>query len=266
MPYLFDNLQTIVELTKREPFALLTDVDGTISNTTLTPEQATVTPLCREYLSILCSKLPLVAAISGRSVLDVKKMVGIEQMAYIGNHGMERWKQGRSELVQGLEGFPELIKSLTEYLSCHISINGVKVENKGITATIHYRQTTSPETSQYKIMQTLEQLPQTEKLRIMQGKMSINLLPPMKINKGTAVLDLIGKHKSRGGIYLGDEITDLDAFEAIHSASRGSDFRGLSIGVVSQEMPGNFLAAVDFTLKGINDVERFLQWLTQNIP
>jgi len=93
--------------------------------------------------------------------------------------------------------------------------------------------------------------------------MAIELLPPVKVNKGTATLDLIQGYNLQGGIYLGDDLTDIDAFKAIHSASNSSDFQGLAIGITSQEMPEGLLAEADFTLSGISDVERFLKWISQ---
>ena len=68
-------------------------VDGTISQTDATPEQAEVTPLCRHYLSILSQLLALVAAVSGRRAVEVDNLVGIDGMVYIGNLGLE----GRAE-------------------------------------------------------------------------------------------------------------------------------------------------------------------------
>ena len=68
-----------------------------------------------------------------------------------------------------------------------------------------------------------------------------------------------------GAIYLGDDVTDIDAFRAIRTASRDLDFHGFAIGIISQEMPENFVAEVDFTLNGVNDVERFLKWMSQTV-
>ncbi|GAI13545.1 unnamed protein product [marine sediment metagenome] len=83
------------------------------------------------------------------------------------------------------------------------------------------------------------------------------------MNKGTATLDLIRGYNLQGGIYLGDDLTDIDAFRAIHSASHSSDFQGLAISIISQEMPEKLVAEADFTLNGVIDVERFLKWMSR---
>ena len=92
MPYVFNHLDVIKESLRRSPFGLITDIDGTISQTAPTPQQAEVSPLCRRYLSVLCNHLALVAAISGRPAVQVKSLIDIDGMVYIGSHGLERYR------------------------------------------------------------------------------------------------------------------------------------------------------------------------------
>ena len=87
MAYLFDNLDAIAGLLSRAPFGLITDVDGTISEIASTPAEAVIHPECKSQLSRLVGRLPLVAAISGRPVLEAREMVGVDGMVYVGNHG-----------------------------------------------------------------------------------------------------------------------------------------------------------------------------------
>ena len=248
------------------PFGLITDVDGTISPTAPTPKQAKVSPLCRQYLSLLCNHLALVAAVSGRPAVEVKNMIGIDEMLYIGNHGMERWKEGHSEYTREAQAYSNVIKAAIEELNRLLSIEGTYIENKGVTATIHYRLCPEPQSAKKQILTTVENSPQLNKLRIVPGRMSINLLPPIEANKGTAVLNLIREYNLRSGIYLGDDVTDIDAFRAIHAASLDSSFYGFAIGVISRETPAKLTAEVDFTLDGVSDVEHFLQWMSETAP
>ncbi len=243
----------------------MTDVDGTISQTVPTPQQAQVSPLCRHYLSILCRHLALVAAISGRPAAQTKNMVGIDGMVYIGNHGLERWADEHSELTQEAKNYPGVINTVIEQLTPLLSIEGIMIENKGITASIHYRLCPEPESARRAILAALQQSPQARKLRIIQERKAIDILPKIDVNKGTATQDLIQSYNLRGGIYLGDDLTDVDAFRAIHTPSPDLDFRGFAIGIISQEMPENFIAEIDFTLNGVSDVERFLGWMSQTV-
>ena len=266
MSYLFNHLDLIEKALRRSPFGLITDVDGTISKTAPTPQEAEVSLPCRQYLSTLCHHLALVAAISGRPAIEAKNMIKIDRLVYIGNHGLERWSEGHSELKKGVKAYLKVIKAVIEELTPLLPIEGIRIENKGITATTHYRLCPNPELAERNILAALEDSSQAKRLQIMPGKMSINLLPPLAVNKGTTVLELIQEYSLQGGIYMGDEITDIDAFRAIHTACRDLDFQGFAIGITSQEMPERLVAEADFTLNGVNDVERFLKWLSQTAP
>jgi len=266
MSYLFNHLDLIEKALRRSPFGLITDVDGTISETAPTPQEAEVSPLCRQYLSTLCNQIALVAAISGRPAIEAKNMIKIDRMVYIGNHGLERWTEGHSELTKGAKAYSRVIKATIEELTPLLSIEGIRIENKGITATIHYRLCLNPELAERDIWLALEDSNQAKSLRITPGKMSINLLPPVAVNKGTPVLELIQEYRLQGGIYLGDEFTDIDAFRAIHTACHALDFQGFAVGITGREMPEKLVAEVDFTLTGVNDVERFLKWVSQTAP
>ena len=100
MPHLFENLDAIQELLSLSPFGLITDVDGTISEIAPFPEEARVSPVCREQLATLTKRLELVAAISGRPVSEVREMIGVEEIVYIGNHGLERWEDGAVKYME----------------------------------------------------------------------------------------------------------------------------------------------------------------------
>lgn len=263
MSYFFEHLDLIEEVLRRSPFGLVTDVDGTISPTAPTPQQAEVSQLCQHYLSILCNQLALVAAISGRPAVEVKNMLNIEGIVYIGNHGLERWIEGHSEFPKDVPDYAKVIKSAVEALSPLLNLTGVSIEDKGITATIHYRLSPEPQAAERHILTALKNSPQTKGLQIVQERMAIDLLPPVEVNKGTAILDLIQEYDLHGGIYLGDDVTDIYAFRAIHTASSELNFQGFAIGVISQEMPENLVAEADFTLNGVSDVERLLKWMSQ---
>ena len=263
MPYIFEHLDLIKEALKQSPFGLITDVDGTISQTVPTPQQAKVSPLCRYYLSSLRNHLALVAAISGRPAAEVKDMLGIDGMVYIGNHGLERWAGGHSEFSKNAQGYSRVIESAVKELTPLLSIKGISIQNKGITATIHYRLCPEPQLAEREIISAIEASPQASSLRIIKQKMAIDLLPPIGADKGTITLALIQEYNLQGGIYLGDDVTDIDAFRAIRAACRDLNFQGFAIGIISPEIPENLVAEADFTLNGVNDVERFLKQMSQ---
>lgn len=263
MVYVFGKLDLIREVLKKPRFGLITDVDGTISRTTSSPDEATVSPKCRHYLTILCRKLTLIAAISGRPATQIKEMIGIDGMVYLGNHGLERLGEGDYELAQNTKDYSQVIKTVLKELTPSLSGEGIIIEDKGITASIHYRLCLEPESVMKRILTAVKSLPQARSLQIMEGKMVINLLPDIGVNKGTATLKLIKSYNLEGGIYIGDDNTDIDAFKAIHTPQ--SDFQGLAIGVISKEMPQDLTKEADLTLNGVADVERFLGWMSEEL-
>jgi trehalose 6-phosphate phosphatase len=263
--YTFNHLDLIKEALKRSPFGLITDVDGTLSEIAPTPQEARVSPLCRRYLEVLCNHLALVAAISGRPVEQVRDMIGVRRMVYVGNHGLERWTGNHTELPNNTRDYLGVVKSVIKELTPLRSMVGVSIENKGPTITIHYRLSSEPQVVEREILDSVKTLAQAKDLRVIMGKMAINLLPPVEIDKGSATLDLMKEYSLQGGLYLGDDLTDLDAFRALHTAGRDLNFHGLAIGILSPEMPEELVRETDFTLNGVRDVGRFLKWLSQNV-
>jgi trehalose 6-phosphate phosphatase len=264
--YIFDHLELIKEALKRSPFGLITDVDGTISEIAPTPKEARVSPSCRRYLRALCNHLALVAAISGRPVAQVRDMIEVRGMVYFGNHGLERWTGNHTELPNNTSDYLGVVKSVIKELNSLGSMAGVRIENKGVTVTIHYRLSSEPQVVEREILDSVKALAKAKDLRVIMGKMAINLLPPVEIDKGSATLDLIKEYSLQGGLYLGDDLTDLDAFRALHTAACDLDFQGFAIGITGPEMPEELVREADFTLNGVRDVGRFLKWLSQNVP
>ena len=265
MSYAFDNLNAIKEILKRFPFGLITDLDGTISQIAPTHKQAVVSSLCRQYLSELRDTLPLIAVVSGRAAAIVQQMVGLDGIVYIGNHGMERWITDHTEYSSETNAYISLIKAAVDELAPVLSVAGVYIEDKKISATLHYRLSPQPETTRKQAINLLQKSSQLKALRIVPGRMVIDILPPVEINKGTALEELIKEYQLKGGIYLGDDLTDVDAFRMMHTASADSDFRGLAIGITSPEMPEQLLKEVDFTLNSTTDVVNLLKWLSPTV-
>ncbi|MEE8583147.1 MAG: trehalose-phosphatase [Dehalococcoidales bacterium] len=265
MASVFNDLETIKRALERPRFGLMTDVDGTISPTAPTPAQAAVSPANRRYLARLTPRLALAAAVSGRAVADVRRLVGIDGVVYVGNHGLEHWAGGRAELARGAEGYPAIIQEVTDELGRELQEAGIIIENKGVSASIHYRLSPDPDATGKRVMAAINASAQAGRLRIIPGRRAVNLLPPLAIDKGTAVRDLIARYNLSGGVYIGDETTDIDAFKAIHEANRRRDFLGFALAVLSREAPPAVVEEADFTLDGTDEVARFLEWLWRQV-
>ena len=263
MAYLFDHLSIVETAIRKSPFGFMTDVDGTISKTAPTPNEAKISPVFRDYLSLLTRKYAMVAAISGRSVINMRTMINIDSMVYVGNHGLEKWVGGALKQIKDAHSYVKLITTVQAELSSAINDPFITLENKGITLSIHYR--LHPDHSEAKriISTALQNSRKVNNLRIVPGRRSVSILPLVAANKGTSITELIREYGLYGGLYMGDDVTDIDAFRAIRTASRNSHFKGIAIGIISDEMPDTLESETDLTLNGVDDVERFLKWLLQ---
>jgi len=265
MPYLFEHLDSVREVLALSPLGLITDIDGTISEIAPSPEEARVSVVCRNSLVALTTQLELVAAISGRPVQQARAMVGVEGMVYIGNHGLERWAKGNTEFVPGVEGYLDKVAQALRELKKLLVLDGILFEDKGLALSVHYRQCLDVESARGYILEKISTAAIAREFSIIEGKMVVELRPPLKVNKGDAMLALVERYRLQGGVYLGDDVSDIDAFAAIRSSSKSSSFEGLAIGVIEEETSPLVEKEVDFILHGVGDVERFLKWLVETV-
>ncbi len=257
----------VVRLLSGGRAALVTDVDGTISPIVARPQDAFVLPLARHALSGLREVLTIVGVVSGRSVDDARGMVGVEGLVYVGNHGLEVWSNGRAEtLPEARPWIPRVSAVLREVTQRLGPQDGVIVEDKGVTASIHYRLANDPDAIRQRLLELLARYGVTSGLRVEEGRRVINILPPLTVTKGSAVSWLVRQHDLDRMVYLGDDITDAHAFRAL-DVMRQSDhqFQALSIGVVGPETPPTVRELADAALPTVQAVAELLQEVLQGL-
>ena len=256
---LFDCVQ---EMLHHPPSGLITDIDGTISRIAPTPAQAQISPICRHYLALLSQRLGLVAFVSGRPVTQMREMLKLKNVLYIGNHGLERWEGGKVRLRSDVSQYLDVIKATLQEVNHLLNVEGLLFDNKGVTACIHYRLCQDHQAARKHILVAVANSPSAKSLRVTEGKMAIELRPLVEVNKGTVVQELVKEYQLWGGIYLGDDLGDVEAMQAIHSIP-SPNFEGIAVGVTGEEGVPEVEEEADFTLKGVSEVERFLEWLGQ---
>ncbi|MFQ5879198.1 MAG: trehalose-phosphatase [Dehalococcoidia bacterium] len=259
---LWAHQDELAALARRQPFGLITDFDGVLSEIAPSPAQARISPACHRHLAALAQRLPLVAVVSGRPVQEVVRLVGLEDVAYYGNHGLERWAHGRAALRPEATSYREQIIALVRELGPSLPA-GVIIEDKGLAVALHYRQAADPPTARQAILSALEHTDAAHGLQVSEGKMVVEVKAPAAAHKGTALLSLAADYGLRAAVYIGDDLTDLDAFAALRELARRVDFRGIALAVTGPETPISVLEAADFTLEGVADVARFLAWLAE---
>jgi trehalose 6-phosphate phosphatase len=262
---LLDNLESLKKIIRRKPFGLITDMDGTISPIPRDFLETPIPPPTIPQLTELTSRLDLLAVISGRKTGALREIINIPGVKYIGHYGMEWWENGQAVLHPDVSASLSDMRALAAELETLRSIDGVIVQDKWASISVHYNTVQQPSTAKQQILDFLEKSPHIKNLRLMDEKTNIGIVPGVDIDKGTAVTGLIQQYHLSGAIYLGDDIGDLPAFRAIRVARERQEFMGLTVLVTGGATSQSLLHEVDFTLDGTQETETFLNWLVNNI-
>ncbi|WP_236951052.1 trehalose-phosphatase [Methanobacterium subterraneum] len=262
--YLFDNLKHLETFKYDSSTAIVTDIDGTISEIAPTPTEALVTDSMREELVKLHRKFSLVAVVSGRSVLNAREMVDVDGLLYVGNHGMEFLENGKISLYPEVEKYlPQMKQAGQKLQKGDLShIDGLLFEDKGICFSVHYRLASQSENVRGKILHNIKNDPDCEKLKISEGRQLVELKPPLSCDKGTILENIIQEYNLKKIIYLGDDITDLDAFKRLKVLENQGELRGAGVLVCSSEIPHDVKKGSSYYVNGVDEVLKFFQWLS----
>jgi trehalose 6-phosphate phosphatase len=241
---------------------LVTDIDGTISAIVARPEEAMVLPLARTALAGLKQRLTLVAVVTGRSVADARQMVGIDDIIYVGNHGLEVYANGRAETVAEARPWVPRLAAVLDQVQNSLDPSlkdGVIVENKGATASLHYRLTPDPDQARIHLLEILARTATPNGLRVEEGRRVLNLLPPLMVTKGSAVTWMVREHGLEQVVYVGDDITDAHAFRALDVLRQTGAVNTLSIGVVGPETPPSVRQLADASVPSVSAVAELFE-------
>ena len=259
---LLENLNEL-EKYKNPETVVVTDIDGTISSIESLPHQAVITNNMKGILNNIQNKFKLLAIITGRLLQDALQMINIQGILYIGNHGMEY--QRNNEIVtdkKALKYIPKIIDIYDE-LKNEPNMNqpGIILENKNTCISIHYRSTNNPQSVRKNILKTLKNIKTTEDLQIKEGKKIIELRPPIGNDKGNIINKIVENYNANKLIYLGDDITDVDAFKEISKLNKENKIDGTSILVQSNETHEFVKKNAEYYVNNVEDVEKFFKWI-----
>ncbi|MDE2861154.1 MAG: trehalose-phosphatase [Chloroflexota bacterium] len=264
-PNALGHLDRIREALARSPSGLITDVDGTIAPITGTPDETVVSPHCRASLSMLVPRLALVAVLTGRAASTARDMVDLDGVVYRGNHGLETWRNGRLEVREEARQHVGAIHAVADRLRLALEVPGLLpgllVEDKGVSASFHYRLSTDPERARAAILEALASSHEGAGMVVTEGKLVVELRPPVRVDKGTSLRELVEEHGLRGVVCLGDDTTDVDAFVALHALIAEGTCDGFAIGVQGDSTPDAVLREADMLLRGVGEVEVLLERL-----
>jgi trehalose 6-phosphate phosphatase len=247
------------------PLALITDFDGTISKIAPTPEEAVVHARCRLVIARLARHLPLVAIVSGRQVSEVRRLVGLPGVIYVGNHGLCRWESGHTHMEPSVLAHLEEIRGIAEMAHQRLTSSWLRFEEKDTGVSIHYRSAPDPASAKKEIISLLEDLTRGMAVEVLEGRRVVELRPAVHVDKGTAVFELLQDRVVGGAIYAGDDTTDLHAFAGLRRWAEQEEKRSLAVAVDSREMPPELGKAADLVVDGVEGWAGFLNALEDTL-
>ena len=252
LPSALNNFEQLCNPFSGERPLLFLDFDGTLSPIVEHHEDAVISEEMRELVHQLSKKFA-VAVVSGRGLSDVKKRMGLSDIFYAGSHGFEisgpkGFSKDHEEAVKVKPVFAEIEPLLKKELQ---HIEGIDFERKKFTLAVHYRQVKKEMEPQVHeaITRILKNYP---KIRQSGGKKVVEIRPAIDWHKGKAVEFLkreLSADKDPFSIYIGDDVTDEDAFRYIANGV------GILVGEHGQK------TYADYSLEDLSEVEEFFKLL-----
>jgi len=242
------------------PAGLLTDLDGTLAPIVSDPSAVRVLPGAADALVALAGRLAVTGIVSGRGAADARRIIGSDRVLVVGNHGLEWLEAGSSEPMPApeLSGAADAVRDALAQIP---DLPGVIAENKGLSATIHFRNAPDPLAAGARVREALERAAPAG-VAVRPGRMSLELRPAGAGDKGTATRAVVERYGLRGLVVLGDDVTDLDMFRAAVALRDAGRLRAAVLGVAGgHEVPASVREAADAILPDPQAVVELLQGL-----
>ena len=232
---------------------VLADFDGTLSAIVDDPASAVPVDGVVDTLRALARRYRRVAVISGRPVSFLTPLLPAS-LTISGLYGLEGIRRGRRHDHPLAGSWREVIDDVAA-VSAAQGPPGMLVESKGLSITLHYR--SHPELED-DVRRWAERQAARSGLVVRPARMSVELHPPIDVDKGTAVRQLAAGLEAV--CYLGDDVGDLDAFAALDELA-GRGVRTVRVAVHSGEAPGALVDRADVVVDGPKGAVEFLRRL-----
>ena len=227
--------------------AVITDFDGTLSPIVLDPDEARPMDGAVELLHRLANRYARVVVVSGRParfLADHLRVAECPRLVAFGLYGLE-WTDGES-VVEHVDAGPwrEVIAASVAAAEREAP-EDVTVEHKGLALTLHVR--VAPKEADWAAGWVVERAASTG-LVVHPARKSYELRPPVAVDKGTVVADLLVGMGA--ACFIGDDLGDLPAFDALDVAAERDGLRALRVAVRSAEAPPDLLDRADYKVDG----------------
>ena len=225
MQHLFTQWTKISQKIKNAHVCVFLDYDGTLTKITNTPQQACLSNETKDVLQKLIKNPQCqIILVSGRSLKNIKKLVGIKNVVYAGNHGLEFGDLRTTFAMPISARYKTILKKIKAKLAFRLaSIKGVLLEDKKFSLSLHYRLAKKKDLSVIKAIfyNVIENTKTCGELTVLTGKQVLEITPAIAWNKGKIVLLILVllkallKTSKIIPLYIGDDVTDENAFSAI---------------------------------------------------
>jgi len=245
--------------------AVLLDIDGTLAPIVDHASEARVPEQTRQLLKEVAKRYGLVACVSGRRASEARAMVSIGTISYLGSHGAEVLRAGWTEPVRdpAVEDWARRVQEFARELdSTDLRRHHVRIEDKGPIVAFHWRGAPDEDAAKAAI-DAIASRAQAAGLRTHWGRMVLEIRPPVRIDKGAGIASFLeSASEVRSALYVGDDVTELDAFRALRAlAQQGRLDHVVLVGVHSDEGPSEITSEADVVVAGTEGVQELLSTL-----
>jgi trehalose-phosphatase len=262
IPNAVESYRAVADVIDGHPPAVCLDFDGTLSAIVPDPDAARLVDGAAQTLARLAERCP-VAILSGRDLADIRDRIAVPGLWYAGSHGFESVAPDGSyrQNEEAAAAVPDLARAGTVLREELADINGSRVEHKRFAVAVHYRGVAAEHIGE--VVAIVHRIGQREKLRVTSGRKVVELRPDVDWNKGTTLLWIRDQITQAAGktvlpMFIGDDLTDEDAFDAVKAD-------GIGI-LVRHNEDGDRRSAAGFTLQSPGQVREFLDRVTDDLP
>ena len=260
------TLEEALEPLRRDPArsAVLLDVDGVLAPIVAQPDDAHMPETTRRPLIEVARRYGTVACVSGRRASDARRIVSLGSIAYLGNHGSEVLRPGATapELDRELQAWTRRIGIfMADAYDDELRRLRVRLEDKEAIAALHWRGVPDEQAAEAAIRAVGERA-ESAGYRTHWGRKVLEIRPPVRIDKGAGIVGLLRDADLAAGVYVGDDVTDLDAFRGlVELVEMGRLGTAVRVGVRSDEGPPELERQADLMVDGTDGVRELLRTL-----
>jgi trehalose 6-phosphate phosphatase len=246
--------------------AILCDIDGTLAPIVRRAEEAHVPDKASRLLGQAARRFRLVACISGRAAADARRLVGVGGIAYAGSHGAELLEPGasRARISPAFASWAERVAGFVEERDdAELRRLRVRIERKGPIIAFHWRDVPDEDDARTRL-EGFAREAEAAGLDFHWGRKVLEIRPPVPVDKGQAVRELVERRGVRSALFGGDDATDLDAFAALDAlVADGTLEHAVKIGVRSEEGPAAIVEQADHAVDGTEGFVAVLETLLE---